>query len=156
MEDLNRRMSDVQGEKLIRLEGEVVHVKEAVNTIGTRLEEHITSNARGFEELRDHMQSLAVSAQLANQSNVAQTITLKELSNTLAEMGKNDFKVTTLEDWRTRVDTHLAYCDAKHESTKEKLTKTDEMVRRLYWIIPIAATAIGFVVELIDTFHLIK
>lgn len=155
MED-NRRALDGTGERLIKLEVDFVHVKGKVDNINDKLDEHIEQNAKGFEELRGHMASLANSSMMAVDTFDRQARTMDTISETLREFQKNEFKVSSLEEWKTRVDTHLGQCDAEHKSTSEKLTTTTERINRLYWIIPIAMGAIGFAIELIDTFHLIK
>ena len=152
----NRRAFDGTGERLIKLEVDFDHVKGKVDDINQKLDEHIDNNAKGFEELRGHMSSLANSSMLAVDTFDRQSRTMDGIANTLKEFQKNEFKVSSLEEWKSRVDIHLGQCDSEHESTKEKLTKTDEMVRRIYWIVPLAMCAIGFAIELIDTFHLIK
>jgi hypothetical protein len=141
----NRRYSDEHSDRIVKLEVGFDYMKGAIDGLGT-----------GMTKLEAHMQSLATSAELQNQTNQSVARTLAEISETMSEQQKNDFKVSHLEDWKSRVDIHLGLCDATHQSTKEKLAKTDELVRRIYWIVPIAIAAIGVCLELIDKFNLFK
>jgi chromosome segregation ATPase len=141
----NRRYMDEHGDRIVKLEVGFNYMKGAMDNFGSSM-----------SKLENHMQALATSAELQNHTNQSVAQTLSQISTTLSELQKNDFKVSTLEDWRSRVDAHLGACDTQHQSTKDKLNKTDEMVRRIYWIVPIAMGAIALCIELIDTFHIIK
>lgn len=93
----NRRYTDEHGERIVRLESDMSHVKGSLDTIADSMD---------------------------------------KLASAVSDIAKNDFKISILEDFRTRTETHLKFCDAQHSDTKDKLNSTTEKVNRLYWLFP--------------------
>jgi methyl-accepting chemotaxis protein len=150
----NRRLTDAADghERLVRLESDVDHVKGSLDNISEKLQDHVEQNTKGFNELREHMTRLAMSAELQAATSRQQADSMSKLTNTVSDIAKSDFKIQALEDFRHRTEAHLKACDAKHDSTKEKLNKTTEKVDRLYWLAPLALLAIQGIWQLYTFF----
>lgn len=138
----NRRYSDEHGERIVKLETQVQNVHGSLDNISDKLNQHVTDNARGFAELRDSMTRLAVSSEVQANTARQQADSMNKLATTVSDIAKNDFKISTLEDFRVNTMAHLRSCDAKHEATRERLAKTEEKTNRLYWLAPLALLAI--------------
>jgi hypothetical protein len=135
--DLKRRATDTEEDdlmKLVRLESDVDHMKGALDNIAGRLEDHIEYNSKGFDELRSHMQKLAISSEVQSNTSKQQAETMSQLSNTIKEMAKNDTKISSLEEFRNRTDTHFVICDADRKALTTKVTLIEEKISRIYWI----------------------
>ena len=109
----NRRYTDEHGERIVRLESDMNHVKGSLDTIADSMD---------------------------------------KLANAVSDIAKNDFKISILEDFRTRTEAHLKFCDAQHLDTKDKLNNTTEKVNRLYWLAPLALLAIQGIWQLYTFF----
>ena len=130
----NRRFTDVQVERLSKVESEVTHIKTSIDSVSDKLQGHIDQNNKGFEELRASMHRLATTAEVQSTISMQQADSMKQLATTVSDIAKNDFKISTLEDFRIRTDGHLKACDLKHETTKDELRKTTERINRIYWL----------------------
>ena len=148
----NRRFTDMQVERLSKVESEVTHIKGSVDSVVDKLNGHIEQNSRGFEELRGSMQRLAVASEVQTTISKQQADSMTKLADTVKDIAKNDFKISSLEEFKVNTLSHLRSCDAKHDATKEKLNKTTEKIDRLYWLAPLALLAIQGIWQLYTYF----
>jgi chromosome segregation ATPase len=132
LHDQNRRFTDMQTERLSKVESEVTHIKNSVDTLNSNNEQ----TYKVFDELRSNVQRLAVTAEVQSTISKQQADSMSKLADTVTDLAKNDFKISLLEDFKQRTEAHLKFCDAQHSDTKDKLNKTSEMVNRLYWVFP--------------------
>lgn len=148
----NRRYTDEHGERIVKLEVDVNHVRGSLDNISEKLQDHVEQNAKGFAELRDSMTRLAISAEVQSATSRQQADSMSKLANTVSDIAKNDFKISTLEDFRLRTEAHLNHCNAEHKATTEKLNKTTEKIDRLYWLAPLVLLAIQGIWEVYQHF----
>lgn len=137
MAEFNRRHTDDNGERLVRVETDLEHVRGSLDGFAERFQVHISDTSRGFEELRGHMQTLAISSEVQANNSKVQSDAMTNLADAVTALSKSESRVTSLEEFRARTDRHLSVCDHDRSGQREKLNKTTERVDRLYWIAPI-------------------
>jgi hypothetical protein len=150
--EFNRRAtdSDVIGERVVKLETNVEHMHTAIDGISDKFETHVEQNARGFEELRMHMQTMAIATERQAAAFERQNDSMQRMQHTLEILAKSDSKIVALEEFRRSITLHTEDCDIDRDRLRTKLAEVNnailhnrERVNRIYWVVPILATIGG-------------
>ena len=114
--EYNRRAEDKPAvvERVVALETNVGHIKEAINTLGDDLREHITVESEVIKDLAVSMQKVVG----AVESNAN---TMERMAGTVQTMADHSSRVSALERWRENAEPAL------------------EKANRLWWAIGLAA-----------------
>lgn len=101
-EDYNRRAEDQPHvvERVVALETNVTHIKDAVNELGDDLRLHIRDESEVIKDLAVAMQSVVS----ATESNAK---TMERVSTTLDKMADHTARVQSLEQWREKAEPNL-------------------------------------------------
>ena len=106
--EYNRRAEDKPAvvERVVALETNVGHIKEAINTLGDDLREHITVESEVIKDLAVSMQKVVG----AVESNAN---TMERMAGTVQTMADHSSRVSALERWRENAEPALEKANRK-------------------------------------------
>lgn len=130
----NRRLTD-NPERVASLEANVLNVKEKVNDLSEKLQDHIDDEGTNVMKLHVAIEKIATTSEHHG-------VVMTKISDTLEGLVAQNTRLHLLENHASRHEDAITKIDARQDIIEDKVERNFEKTDRLYWISGLVATAI--------------
>lgn len=135
MVEHNRRVTD-NPERLTSLEVNMAHVKESVDTLNGKLQDHIDDEGTSVTKLHGAIEKLAATSEHHGQ-------VMTKMADTLEGIVAQNTRIYLLESHSKRHEESIQKMDARQDIVEDKVERNFEKIDRLYWVGGLVGIAIS-------------